>query len=128
MLSKLVSCTIFWVFGMTWLWIEPQSPIYIYIHTHLGSHGKQHGEHKGRWTQQQVNGMPYMGVGQIDPTGQWSGSNSLIGELLFHWKITIAHTQTTSPNCIALCADKKRVWLGFEPWPQCSKNQLQSSN
>ena len=42
------------------------------------------------------------------------------------------HTQTatTHTNRIALRAGKKRgrVLLRLEPWPQCSKNQLQSSN
>ena len=46
-----------------------------------------------------------------------------------HRKITITHTQTTCPNRIALHAGKKGARSAeLEPWPQCSKNQLQSSN
>ena len=44
-----------------------------------------------------------------------------------HRKITMIHTQTTSPSHIALRAGKKGwVLLRLVPWPQCSKNQLQS--
>ena len=44
-----------------------------------------------------------------------------------HRKITMTHTQTTYIDRIALRAGKKGAHPA-ELWPQCSENQLQSSN
>ena len=81
----------------------------------------------GEWIQR------FNGQDQIIRSGNYCCSSIRMASVYenknSHRKITMTHTQTTSPNCIALHAGKKgRILLRLEPRPECKKNQLKSSN